>query len=124
MPRPTGSLQALLGNLIDYAGLYPPAALPLPIVTERYRGFRASPEKWILGRLVLPAAKLADMALDSDWPVTLLVEDEPGPLPSQVQTLEIKQARRLTLPTYCEAPLDQIADAWAKIRTGGLTPEA
>ena len=124
MPRPTGSLQALLGNLIDYAGLYPPAALPLAIVTERYRGFRASPEKWILGRLVLPAAKLADMAPDSDWPVTLLVEDEPGPLPSQVQTLEIKQARRLTLPTYCEAPLDQIADAWAKIRTGGLTPEA
>ena len=34
------------------------------------------------------------------------------------------RARRLSLPTYCEAPIDQITDAFAKVRTGGLTPEA
>jgi hypothetical protein len=124
MPRPTGSLRALLGNLIDYAGLYPPAALPLIIVTERYRGFRASPEKWILNRLVLPTDKYCDSAVEPDWPVTLLVDDEPGPLPAQVETLEIKQARRLSLPTYCEAPPEQITEGWAKFRTGGLTPES
>jgi hypothetical protein len=124
MPRPTGSLQALLANLIDYAGLYPPAGLPLEIVIERYRGFRASPERWILHRLVLPKAKLADAALDPDWPVTLLVDDEPGPLPPQVETLEIRQACRLSLPTYCEAPIEEITDACAKVRTGGLTPDA
>jgi hypothetical protein len=124
MPRPTGSLRALLGNLIDYAGLYPPAGLPLIIVTERYRGFRASPEKWILNRLVLPADKYSESAVEPDWPVTLLVDDEPGPLPAQVETLEIKQARRLSLLTYCEAPLEQITEGCAKVRTGGLTPEA
>jgi hypothetical protein len=124
MPRPTGSLRALLANLIDYAGLYPPAGLPLEIVLERFRGFRASPERWILNRLVLPMAKLSDAALDSDWRVTLLVDDEPGPLPPQVETLEIKQPRPLSLPTYCEAPLEQIDHAWAKVRTGGLTPDA
>jgi hypothetical protein len=124
MARPTGSLQALLANLIDYAGLYPPAALPLPIVIERYRLFRASPEKWILNRLVLPADKLCEAVLDPGWPVTLLVGDEPGTLPSQVETLEIKKPRRLSLPTYCEVPIEQVADGWAKVRTGGLTPEA
>jgi len=30
----------------------------------------------------------------------------------------------LSLPTYCEAPPDRIAGAFAKIRTGGLTPDA
>jgi hypothetical protein len=123
MPRPTGSLQALLANLIDYAGLYPPAALPLPIVLERYRGFRASPEKWMLRRLVLPAAKLPDATLDADWPVTVLADEEPGPLPQQVETLETKLANGLSLPTYCEVPLAELAGGWAKVRTGGLTPE-
>ena len=118
------SLRALLANLIDYAGLYPPASLPLAIVVERYRGFRASPESWILNRLVLPAAKLAEARLEAGWRVTLLVDDEPGPLPEAVETLETKLPRRLSLPTYCEAPLEEIRDAYAKVRTGGLTPEA
>jgi len=117
------SLRALLANLIDYAGLYPPASLPLPIVVERYRGFRASPENWILNRLVLPVAKLAEAQPESGWRITLLVDDEPGPLPEQVETLETKLPRRLSLPTYCEAPLEQIGDAYAKVRTGGLSPE-
>jgi hypothetical protein len=116
-------LRALLANLIDYAGLYPPASLPLPIAVERYRGFRASPENWILNRLVLPAAKLAETPLEPGWRVTLLVEGEPGPLPEAVETLETKPAGRLSLPTYCEAPLPEIGDAYAKVRTGGLTPD-
>jgi hypothetical protein len=117
------SLRALLANLIDYAGLYPPASLPLEITVERYRGFRASPENWILNRLVLPAAKLAETPLEQGWRVTLLVDSEPGELPPQVETLETKSAHRLSLPTYCEAPLAEIGDGFAKVRTGGLTPE-
>jgi len=118
------SLRALLADLIDYAGLYPPASLPPEIVLERYRGSRASPDAWILNRLVLPAAKLAQAPLEPGWRVTLLVEGEPGPLPDQVETLEIKAPRRLSLPTYCEAPLAELGPAaYAKVRTGGLTPE-
>ncbi len=125
MTRPiAASLRALLSNLIDYAGLYPPAGLPLPIVAERYQGFLASPDAWILNRLVLPAAKLREAEIGSEWRITLLVDDEPGPLPPQIETLEIKSSRRLSLPTYCEAPLEQITGAFAKVRTGGLTPEA
>jgi hypothetical protein len=124
MLRIPGSLRSLLTNLIDYAGLYPPANLPLPIATERYQCFRSSPENWILNRLVLPAGKLAEAALGERWRVTLLVDAEPGPLPSQVETLEAKCVHALSLPTYCEAPLDRIEGAYAKFRTGGLTPEA
>ena len=118
------SLRALLSNLIDYAGLYPPAALPLHDVSEKYAAYRGSPHSWILNRVVLPLAKLSEAPVGEGWHVTLLVEGEPGPLSPQVETLETKLSYGLSLPTYCEAPLAQIAGAFAKIRTGGLTPDA
>ncbi|MGA2594539.1 MAG: hypothetical protein ABSH32_31960 [Bryobacteraceae bacterium] len=117
------SLRGLLSRLIDYAGLYPPAGLPLAAVLEKYQSYLVSPESWMLNRVVLPAAKLAEAQLREGWRVTLLVDDEPGPLPAQVETLETKLPRRLSLPTYCEAPLDAIQGAFGKVRTGGLTPE-
>jgi hypothetical protein len=118
------SLRALLTHLIDYAGLYPPAGLPLPTVAENYSRYLTSPESWMLNRLVLPQAKLDEVQLQTNWKVTLLVDREPGALPPQIETLETKADRRLSLPTYCEVPLDRIVDGFAKIRTGGLTPEA
>jgi len=124
MARVPAALRALLTDLIDYAGLYPPAALPLPIVEERYRGFRASPEAWMLNRLVLPVSKLAEAKLGEDWRVTLLADSDPGPLPKQVETIESKTPGTFALPTYFELPLEQVKDGFAKVRTGGLTPEA
>jgi hypothetical protein len=117
------SLRALLSNLIDYAGLYPPAALPLARVAENYEAYLDDRESWILNRLVLPAEK-ASFKIPEGWRVTLLVDGEPGPLPPQVETLETKLAHGLSLPTYCEAPLDQVTNAFAKVRTGGLTADA
>jgi hypothetical protein len=67
---------------------------------------------------------LAPPAILSPVRITLLVDDEAGPLPQQVETLETKGTRRLSLPTYCEAPLSEISGAFAKVRTGGLTPES
>jgi hypothetical protein len=119
-----GSLRALLAHLIDYAGLYPPAGLPLPAVAQNYTNYLASPENWILNRLVLPRAKLDEVHLEPNWKVTLLVDDEPGTLPPQIETLEIKAGHRLSLPAYCEVPLDRIVDGFAKVRTGGLTTES
>jgi len=119
-----GSLRALVENLIDYAGLFPPAALPMEEVAKRYAAYRDSKEGWILNRLALPAEKLAEVRMRDDWRIALLVESEPGALPRQVQTLETKLPRRLSLLTYCEAPIEQVTDAFAKVRTGGLTPDA
>ncbi|HUO31192.1 MAG TPA: hypothetical protein VMU80_18355 [Bryobacteraceae bacterium] len=125
MARIPDSLRALLENLIDYAGLYPPAGLPIAEVLENYQSYRESPAGWMLNRLVLPAAKLPDAPLRDGWRVTLLVDGEPGPLPPQIETLETKLASRLSLPTYCETALDAVPEgAYAKVRTGGLTPDA
>ena len=124
MNQVPGSLRALLTNLIDYAGLYPPAALSLPAALDNYKRYLASPESWMLNRLVLPASKLGEVDLGQNWRVTLLVEKEPGPLPAQVETLEAKQPLKLSLPIYCEGPLDRINGSFAKVRTGGVTTDA
>jgi hypothetical protein len=113
----SASLRALLTHIVDYAGLYPPAALPLPEVVANYQRYLQSQDAWILNRLVLPLDKLNEVKVGADWRMSVLVEGEPGPLPPQVQTLETTGVHRLSLPTYCEAPLDQIDDGFAKIRT-------
>ena len=114
----TGSLQALLFHIVDYAGLYPPALLPLEETCANYSAYLVSREAWMLHRLVLP---LPQLRLGAGWRVSLIVESEPGPQPPQVETFETKLTHQLSLPTYCEAPLESIESGFAKIRTAEVT---
>ncbi|MFA6957524.1 MAG: hypothetical protein WC538_16755 [Thermoanaerobaculia bacterium] len=57
----TPSLTALLSRLIDYAGLFPPAALPMETTVANYGRYRASSEQWMLGRLIVPVARFAEL---------------------------------------------------------------
>jgi hypothetical protein len=114
------SLEALLYHIIDYAGLYPPAALSLEETCANYAAYLASPEAWMLNRLILPLPKLR---LGEGWRISLLVDEEPGPQPPQVETFETKLPHQLSLPTYCEAPLASIQSGFAKIRTAAATSQ-
>jgi hypothetical protein len=48
----------LLAGLFDYAGLFPPASLPLDDALADYARYRSGRYGWMLGRLVVPAAQL------------------------------------------------------------------
>jgi hypothetical protein len=61
MPLPE-SLRALLRSVIDYAGLFPPAKLPLDQAVRNYLRYRSEPEGWMLGRFVCPAVRLGELA--------------------------------------------------------------
>lgn len=54
------SLRALLSDLIDYAGLFPPAGLDMQTAVANYARYLRSEHAWMLGRFVLPAARLAE----------------------------------------------------------------
>lgn len=56
----TPPIQALLGNVFDYAGMFPPASLPLPAAVENYLNYRHS-HPWLLGRLVCSLANLPSL---------------------------------------------------------------
>jgi fumarylacetoacetase len=57
------SVRALLAGVIDYAGLFPPASLPLDEAIRNYARYRKEPEAWLLGRFICPAARLAELAV-------------------------------------------------------------
>src|SRR5438270_2916911 len=59
-------LRALLENILDYAGLFPPAQLPLDEAIRNYARYRTEPESWLLGRFVGPAERLHELAAYRD----------------------------------------------------------
>src|SRR5215831_18301579 len=52
------SLRDLLAGLIDYAGLFPPAALDMTTAARNYAEHRESEYRFALGRFVVPVARL------------------------------------------------------------------
>ncbi len=62
MTRPATALGPLLEGVVDYAGLFPPAALDMAGAVAEYDARRRGPDAWMLGRFVLPAARLDELA--------------------------------------------------------------
>ena len=156
------SLRAVLSNLIDYAGLFPPAGLEMSEAVAKYASYLAGEYAWILGRFVLPANRLEEFTqaqsaveVRTAWRLSCLVgpdlEDDlseiqrfHGQSSAQIDCIETKaetadQVIRFmaSLPAsvtvYFEVPLNctvellctiQRLGARAKVRTGGLVPEA
>jgi hypothetical protein len=136
LTQPQPPIRALLTSLIDYAGLFPPAALPLDQAIAKYLEYRRGDYAWALGRFVVPARKLA--ALPPGIPVSVLVDDLSA-IPD-ADTLEVKAgssrdvARKADVTAgrtgYVEIIELQLLDVIAakglraKIRTGGVTAAA
>jgi len=58
----TNSLKILLTHLIDYAGLFPPASLPLDKAYEEYAKYINESDEWILAKFICPAKQLPSLA--------------------------------------------------------------
>ena len=157
-------IRALLEGLIDYAGLFPPAALDIRMAVRNYSAYRESDEVWALGRFVVTAQRLSEFtaAFDeaccgekaSPWLLSVLstgdaTEDERiisefSEGAAFLDAIECKcsdttQIERLfaSLPSrmlvYVEfnpeqseqiLPILKKFDARAKVRTGGVAPQA
>jgi hypothetical protein len=63
MRNPADSVDAagvLLRDLIDYAGLFPPASLAMAPAVANYDAYSRSEWNWILGRFIVPVARLEE----------------------------------------------------------------
>jgi len=98
MPAPTTWLHAL----VDYAGLFPPAQLSMRDAVRNYATYAAGPHRNILGRFVVPAARLPEFV--REW--------------QQLDSTE--RAGPWSLSALVNAPND--AD-WAALRALAETPE-
>jgi hypothetical protein len=80
------ALDALLGGLIDYAGLFPPAALDMRAAVRSYAKHRGGRRSHALGAFVVPDSRLQEFAREcaalgqtrgGAWPLSV-VADEPA----------------------------------------------
>ncbi|HET9424149.1 MAG TPA: hypothetical protein VFO55_02170 [Gemmatimonadaceae bacterium] len=157
----SAALRALLEGVVDYAGLFPPAGLDVPAAARNYAAYRASADRWMLGRFVVGIAKLPElrstltsMRVADTWPVTVVAPDAaaatsvlraPDDARVRIESVEtrarsagdvalIARAAPKAREVYVEIPTDDtmpgLLDAIAtgklraKIRTGGVTPDA
>lgn len=56
----TRSIRTLMTDLIDYAGLFPPARLTMPAAVEEYARHRRGEHEWMLGRFICPVSRLEE----------------------------------------------------------------
>jgi len=56
------TLRTLLHSLVDYAGLFPPAALDMHAAVHEYAHHRAGEHAWMLGHFILPVSRLDEFA--------------------------------------------------------------
>lgn len=59
------ALRTLAAGVVDYAGLFPPASLDMATAVASYATYRTSDDAWMLGRFVVPVARL------DEWQFTI-----------------------------------------------------
>jgi hypothetical protein len=73
---PTSAVRAALERLIDYAGLFPPANLPMAGALTEYERAQEGKASWMLSRFIVKAADLdalrADLAVDKRIELTVI----------------------------------------------------
>lgn len=119
------ALRALLKNSIDYAGLFPPSSISVEQAVAAFRSYRVGENSWMLGRFVVSSKFLPEIPGDFDGLLSVVSNFDS----SRATTIESKLAVATSHPTYCEVALEELSDvitagAYAKLRTGGLTPDA
>lgn len=115
------SLRALLEHLVDYAGLFPPAALTMQDAVRNYARYREGEYAWALGKFVVPQARAAEVP--QEFPLSILGVDE-------VKATSEAEIAEFPPDVYVEIADITLLDAIkrhgqrAKIRTGGITADA
>jgi hypothetical protein len=164
------ALRTLVAGVVDYAGLFPPAALDMATAVANYATYRASDDAWMLGRFVVPVTRLDEWnaavtalptAQRDVWNgarVSALLSGEFASEASRIAAfnavapfgvhIDVAEGRTSTADAvlamaaampddvmlYCELPhasdplsllhAVRSANVRAKIRTGGVTPDA
>ncbi len=135
----TASLHALLSNIIDYAGLFPPASLPMERALANYDAYRRGEHSWILGRFIVPFANVSEVP--REFPISVLAGANDLPmLDSSIEVIEAKASNANDVAmiagvakgrtVYVEVPDSDLVKhvgrqgMRVKFRTGGITHDS
>lgn len=86
---PTGSLKALMTELVDYAGLFPPAKLEMPKAVETFHRCLKSADSWALARFICPVSRLSEFSRAAESFLAEKRRSAKGDLPPQTWRLSV-----------------------------------
>jgi len=103
-----GAERLLLRELIDYAGLFPPARLDLAAAVAAYRVARDGQYAWVLGRFLCPTSRLEELggaltatmtAGEQTWDVGVIFDLPPAAAAAAAQAFDaaMDPAARVTV---------------------------
>jgi hypothetical protein len=93
------SARTLLAHAVDYAGTFPPAALRLHAAVANYVREREGRDAWLLGRLVVAADSLDEVAsvlsarANRDHELSVIVSSNPADAASQLERVSLFNER-------------------------------
>jgi hypothetical protein len=102
---PKESVRTLLAEIIDYAGLFPPSQITMQEAVINFATYRNSNYSWMLGRFVLPVARLdefmeaAEDLISQDgsdpWRLSVLAGEDIYQTIRQIEDFNAKYAPRV-----------------------------
>ncbi len=110
------SARVAFSRFIDYAGLFPPAELSLPLAREAYERARAGPFAWMLGRFILRASSLPAWA-DNAIELSVILDDANASVIPQARRADIGG---LEVPPFAVPAEESLADLRAALNRSGL----
>lgn len=129
------SIRALLDTLIDYAGTFPPASLPLDDAIRKYDEYRQGPYAWALGRFIAKAGDIGKVPVDFPLGVIATYDSIPETYVVEVKAdsaeeIDVIHQQASGQMIYVETTDIDMIDLLghyglrAKLRTGGVTAGA
>lgn len=135
MTEPTASARLLLEGLVDYAGLFPPARLDMAPAVRQYAEHLRSDAAWMLGRFIVPAARLQEfedaaaalLPRDTDtapWAISVLGGTDPAEDAERVWAFNERHAHRAIGRAVIDTMELRADDASAAERVARSVPAA
>ena len=120
------SVKILLSSIIDYAGLFPPAKLNLQDAIANYNKYQQTPDNFLLGRFVIPAARLTEFltvlkhdALENQiinpWLLSVILSDNWELELQQIKTVNNNNQVKITAVEFKPLTLEEISRAIIQI---------
>lgn len=116
----TPTLATLLEGLFDYAGLFPPAALPMEEALREYARHVANPdESWVVDAFVCPVAWLPDLLA-----MPAAEQDEPFAVSILGTSIEGLRQDERAIAAFAEQAGDRFVPSVYEVKTGPAAPDA
>jgi hypothetical protein len=122
---PKESVRALLSEIVDYAGLFPPSQLSMSEAVSNYSTYKNSKHSWMLGRFVVPVNRLGEFTESAKeffssnakfWKISVLAGEDIYETVRQIENFNAKHAPHavidaLEVKAHTNSSINKIADA-------------